>query len=103
MADVVVLPSMWEEPAGMTIIEAMACRKAVITTVSGGIPEYTGLGNCVLLKKDEDLVDNIVDSIKRITANNNYAASIAEKGFIQARKYNKKYYYNQFLKILSEE
>lgn len=103
MADVVVLPSMWEEPAGMTIIEAMACRKAVITTVSGGIPEYTGLGNCVLLKKDEDLVDNIVDSIKRITANDNYAASIAEKGFIQARKYNKKYYYNQFLKILSEE
>lgn len=35
MADIAVLPSMWEEPAGLTIIEAMACGIPVITTISG--------------------------------------------------------------------
>lgn len=34
-ADIAVLPSMWEEPAGLTIIESMACGIPVITTVSG--------------------------------------------------------------------
>ena len=35
VADIAVLPSMWEEPAGLTIIESMACGIPVITTVSG--------------------------------------------------------------------
>lgn len=35
IADIAVLPSMWEEPAGLTIIEAMSCGVPVITTISG--------------------------------------------------------------------
>lgn len=39
-ADIAVLPSIWEEPAGLTMIEALSCGTKVITTNSGGIPEY---------------------------------------------------------------
>ena len=38
-ADVVVVPSRWEEPFGMVVVEAMASGKPVIGTQSGGIPE----------------------------------------------------------------
>jgi glycosyltransferase involved in cell wall biosynthesis len=39
-ADVFVFPSVWNEPFGMPIIEAMACGKPVVSTYSGGIPEF---------------------------------------------------------------
>ena len=39
LADIAVLPSMWEEPFGLTIVEAMAAGIPIITTRSGGIPE----------------------------------------------------------------
>ena len=58
MADVAVLPSMWDEPAGLTNLEAIACGITVITTKSGGIPEY--VDECgIVLERDRHLVDNI--------------------------------------------
>jgi hypothetical protein len=103
MADVVVLPSMWEEPAGMTIIEAMACRKPVVTTISGGIPEYTEDGNCILLERNESLIDNMKSSVERILSDEKYAEKIAGKGYLQAIKFNKEFYYKQLIEILKEE
>lgn len=103
MADVVVLPSMWDEPAGMTIIEAMACRKPVITTISGGIPEYTGNNTCVLLKRDEKLVENLAKTVDKILNDNDYGTRVANLGYKRAQNYNKRFYYNQLLEILKEE
>lgn len=52
-ADVAVFPAIWEEPAGLTIIEAMACKIPVVTTYSGGIVEYTDKNSSILCNKDE--------------------------------------------------
>jgi glycosyltransferase involved in cell wall biosynthesis len=38
-ADVVVVPSQWEEPFGRVVIEAMAAGRPVLASRSGGIPE----------------------------------------------------------------
>ena len=38
-ADIVVVPSRWQEPLGLINLEAGACRKPVIATRVGGIPE----------------------------------------------------------------
>jgi glycosyltransferase involved in cell wall biosynthesis len=37
-ADVFVAPSVWDEPLGLVILEAMACRTPVVVTRKGGIP-----------------------------------------------------------------
>ena len=39
-AAIFVFPSAWNEPFGMPVIEAMACGTAVVSTYSGGIPEF---------------------------------------------------------------
>lgn len=38
LADVFVAPSVWDEPLGLVILEAMACRTPVVVTRKGGIP-----------------------------------------------------------------
>ena len=58
LGNIAVLPSMWEEPAGMTMVEAVVSGLPLITTNSGGIPEYISDDVAVLLDRDENLVDN---------------------------------------------
>lgn len=100
MADVVVLPSMWDEPAGMTMIEAMASGCALITTESGGIPEYVGKNGCVLLKRDEDLIDNIAKEIEHILTDSKYSVEMKEKAKINVAQFTEKFYYRQLIHIL---
>jgi len=38
-ADIVVVPSRWQEPLGLISLEAGACRRPVVATRVGGIPE----------------------------------------------------------------
>ena len=102
LANVVVLPSMWDEPAGMTIIEAMACKKTIITTKSGGIPEYVGINNCILLERDARIVESIAFYIKKLLQDKEYCNSIAERAYQRAIKYNKSFYYQQFLKLIED-
>lgn len=55
MADIVVLPSICEEAAGLTMIETLACGKPLITTDVGGIREYVaGSGAILLNPKNSD-------------------------------------------------
>lgn len=69
IADVAVLPSMWEEPAGLTMLEAAAAGVPVITTNAGGIPEYLRNDLGFFLNRDEELVNNIANAISEIFDN----------------------------------
>ncbi|HIW22047.1 MAG TPA: glycosyltransferase family 4 protein [Candidatus Dorea intestinavium] len=80
IADVAVLPSMWDEPAGLTMVEAMSCGTPVVTTKSGGIPEYVGRFG-VTLERDDKLVMNIAYCIKNIFDDNKSSIKkITEEG-----------------------
>ena len=61
IADIAVLPSIWEEPFGLTIVEAMAIGLPLITTRSGGIPEICG-GVATIIDKN-NLVSNLTSAI----------------------------------------
>jgi glycosyltransferase involved in cell wall biosynthesis len=39
-AAIAIVPSVWQEPAGRVVLEALASGCALITTIRGGIPEY---------------------------------------------------------------
>ncbi len=99
--EIAVLPSMWEEPAGLTIIEAMSCGKAVITTKSGGIPEYTNSDSAILLERDKNISQNIADNIDFLLANN----KVKQEMGIKARKrvvenYDSKQYMKKMIDII---
>ena len=61
LADIAALPSMWEEPFGLTIVEALAAGLPLITTRSGGIPEICE-GVATIVERD-DIVKNLTSAI----------------------------------------
>lgn len=102
LGNVAVLPSMWDEPAGMTMVEAIVSGLPLITTNSGGIPEYIPRELAVILERDDDLVENISTSIIKIkkNGNNHYYINDAYKKFIY--DVNLHNYYNNFKKIIND-
>ncbi|MBU2818033.1 glycosyltransferase family 4 protein, partial [Acidithiobacillus ferrooxidans] len=60
--DIVVVPSLWQEPLGLVVAEALAFGKPVIASKRGGIPEMIKDGENGLLfepNRPEDLQESL--------------------------------------------
>lgn len=69
VADVAVVPSVWDEPAGLVLIEAMASGKMVITTGSGGIKEYVDEETAIFVSNDNHLSESVAKEISHLVRN----------------------------------
>ena len=78
-AHVFVFPSVWDEPFGMPIIEAMACGIPVIATHGGGIPEIIEDGKTGFLVERGD-TDGLADAILRLLRDKHLMQSVGEAG-----------------------
>jgi glycosyltransferase involved in cell wall biosynthesis len=61
--DIVVVPSVWHEPFGRSLIEAMVCGRPVVATKVGGIPELIKQNETGLLVKpasSEELANGLI-------------------------------------------
>lgn len=65
-ADIAVVPSIWEEPFGLTCIEANAMGLPLITTKVGGIPEIVDIHKNIILETNRNLYVNISKAILEI-------------------------------------
>lgn len=61
--DICIVPSIWEDPAPLTIIEALKSGIPIISTLSGGIPEYLNSKAGILLNIDLNLSKNLSKAI----------------------------------------
>lgn len=68
LADLIVIPSVWNDPAPLTILESLTAQRPLITTNSGGIPEYLN-GNGIIVQRDSHLVDNLAKAISNVLDN----------------------------------
>lgn len=102
LGNAAVLPSIWEEPAGMTMVEAVVSGLPLITTNSGGIPEYIPDNVAILLNRDVNLVDNIQKAIVMIKNDPNKSKTMILNGQKLVQEYNLIDYYSNFESILME-
>jgi glycosyltransferase involved in cell wall biosynthesis len=86
-ADIIVLPSLWNEPFGLTIIESMSMNKPVISTNVGAIPEILSKQSGILIDNDKNLVNNLSKSILKLADNLNLRKSMAKKARKKAEKF----------------
>lgn len=64
-ADCIVVPSICQEAAPLTVLEACICRKELIATNIGGIPEYAFCG-VHLIDYDEKFVENLAKELSSV-------------------------------------
>lgn len=101
IADVAVLPSVWDEPAGLTMLEASVSGLPLVTTRVGGIPEYINEKSAILVERNALLVQKLYTAIIDIFSNMDYWLNAAkENQEYYASVYNERLYYENFLKIL---
>lgn len=99
MADVAVLPSIWDEPAGLTNVEAMACGVPVVTTNSGGIPEY--VGEEMIVNRDDRIVDNIINSVMELLNSQEKREQLSDYGIKKVKEqFNTEDYIDRFVKAI---
>lgn len=94
LADIAALPSMWEEPFGLTILEAMAAGLPLITTRSGGIPEICE-GIATILDRNK-VVSHLVTAIIDLYNNPEKRNQMAAAGIERAKLFDKETFTKNF-------
>lgn len=78
-ADIVVVPSRWQEPLGLINLEAGACHKPVVATRAGGIPEVVEDGVNGYLVDPGD-VDTLAARVAALIADPSLRARMGDAG-----------------------
>lgn len=100
MADIAVVPSLWDDPCPNTVLEAQAMGLPIITTRRGGIPEEVTSANAVLLSTDEFFVDNLTAAIKDLYEHPEKRKRMGEASLAHSTYYNEQRYAEDFFKAL---
>jgi glycosyltransferase involved in cell wall biosynthesis len=81
-ASIAIVPSRWDEPFGLSALEAMACGAALFCARRGGLPEVAG--NVAIFVDADDPV-SMAEAIVALARNPQRLAVMSEAGRIRAR------------------
>ncbi len=100
VADVAVIPSTWEEPFGLTVLEGMAAGLPIITTNRGGIPEIVTKDNAVIIPCGDDFASKLADAILSLYNDRERLQRMGEVSRQLSQNYSKDRYAQDFLSLL---
>lgn len=104
-ADIVIMPTIDEEPFGLVSLEAMAKGIPLIVTDSGALSEVVGDG-AYIVHRNDDIEKNLSDAILEVAFDRNLQKKISDRAYARARE-NKAFdirnYYHGFCSIISEQ
>lgn len=85
-AAIVVVPSRWQEPFGMTALEAMASGAALVTSGRGGLAELAGRDAAMLV--DPDAPATLAEALTTLAADASERARLTAAGRRRAALYD---------------
>ncbi len=98
MADVAVIPSVWDDPFPTTVLEAQAMGLPIITTRRGGIPEEVTKENAILLTTDENFIDNLASAILDLYSHPEKRDKMSKAAIEHSKYFAKDRYTSDFIK-----
>ncbi len=98
LADLAIVPSMWEEAFGLTVLEARAAGLPLITTRSGGIPEICEDVACIINRGN--IIEDLAEAIINLYHHPETRAKMSELSIYRAKQFSKEIYADKFFKAL---
>ncbi len=100
--DVVLYPTIGEEPYGLVPLEAMSCGRPVVVSDSGGIPETVVNGVTGIIVSRENAVE-LAGAVQYLLENPALAQSFGRQGRVHVRsKFSQEAYLNQLIKYYGQ-
>lgn len=102
ISDVAVVPSLWEEPLGLTVIEALVSKIPLITTKKGGIPELCKDTNAIVLDVDENFIDSLKKSLLELYNNRGRLEMMKDISKDKLEYFSNKRYFDELCQVLAD-
>jgi glycosyltransferase involved in cell wall biosynthesis len=99
-ANVIIVPSLWEEPFGLTVLEAMAAGVPLIASRCGGIPEVCE-DTAILIERDH-IVQHIINAIQQVYDNPEESKQMAQRAQTRSWSFDKDIFSSNYLKTVSQ-
>lgn len=100
IANVAVMPSLFQDPAPLVGIETQASGTALISTNVGGIHEYVTKDSAILVEMDDKLVDSLKTNIEKVLLDDQLSHEMGLAGKENAKQYDIENYYERFSQIV---
>lgn len=99
ISDVMIIPSMCEEGAGLVVQEAMVSGLPLIVSDSGGIGEYTCQEGVVIVQRKQ-IVEELKKAIIKMK-NEEIRITMGKENLKYSLQYNSENYYKDFIDIIN--
>ena len=101
-ADMQVVPSLWEEAAGLIAIEGMLSGLPLIVTKSGGLVEYATEDVAIQVDR-EGIVANLEKAIRELAYDAAKREDMKMVSYEKAKDFPKGRFYNSFIEVFENE
>ena len=104
MADCIIVPTICEEAFGLVAIEAMATKRALIVSESGGLPEVVDY-SCAKIVSKENFVENLKKAMMSIIKEQKKAKQMGIHGYnriISKSEFQEQNYFTNFYNKIKE-
>jgi glycosyltransferase involved in cell wall biosynthesis len=93
----IVIPSRWEEPFGLVVLEGMACGCLPIAARSGGLPDAVGSAGVIFEKGD---VSSLEQAMAELLDNPSYESDIRKNAESHLQKHRSTVVAQEYLRII---
>lgn len=101
LADVAVIPSVWDDPFPTTVLEAQAMGLPIIATRRGGIPEEVTQENAILLSTDKYFVKNLASAILDLYHHPDKRKAMSQAALNRSKQFSKEHYARNFFQAVA--
>ena len=102
IAKVQVVPSIWNEAFGLTVVEGMSAGLPMIVSNSGGIPELVD-NKCAIIVDKNNIVNELVESLDKLYYDKKLCQDIAKNARIKVKEYSKEVFLNNIENMILEK
>lgn len=102
MADVAVIPSVWDDPFPTTVLEVQAMGLPIITTRRGGIPEEVTADNAILLETDKHFVHHLATTVLDLYQHPAKREQMAAASLKRSKMFDKETYARNFFAAIAD-